>query len=66
MLIRLRHKNGKEYTMEVNQVVVYTDDGKPCAMAYTHGGLIIHTDVTKDSFLNDITSLNVKDIDPNG
>jgi hypothetical protein len=49
--------------MEVEQVIVYGDNGEPCAITYKHGGLIIHTDITKDGFPEDVASLHVKNID---
>jgi hypothetical protein len=46
----LKHQNGKQYRMPVDQVVVYNDDGLPVALTYLHDGLIVHTDLSATDF----------------
>jgi len=50
MFVTFIHENGTPYTVQVSQVVVSAEDGQPCAITYEHGGIILHTDITKKDF----------------
>ena len=42
--------------------MVHASNGQPCAVAYEHGGLIVHSDKTDKDFDSIISSLNIGEI----
>jgi len=60
MQISFTAPDGKMYKLPISQVVVYTDDGEPCALAYQHAGLIIYADAAKTDFAHQCDLLKIK------
>lgn len=64
MYISFIHENGKTYQIPVSQVVVYAEDGQPCAVTYEHAGLIVHSNGSMDDFANLCAQLKIRAIKP--
>lgn len=62
MLVRITHPDGKIYQIPVAQVVVYTDEGQPCAISYECDGMVIHTNVGHDDFSQVLNTLKISPI----
>jgi hypothetical protein len=60
MRVAVIHENGKQLVFPVTQVVVYNDDGEPCAITYPHGGLMLHTDRSHEDFEHACQVLRIK------
>lgn len=63
MYISFMHPSGKLFQLPVEQVVVYADDGQPCAIAYAHAGLIVHTNSGQADFGKHVSQLKIKPLD---
>lgn len=46
----INSESGKRYRVPAAQIIVYTDTGEPCAIAYVKDGLIIHCDAGQNDF----------------
>jgi hypothetical protein len=60
VLVRIRHSNGKEYTLPVAQVIVLSDDGRPLAVTYEESGLVVHNDASRPDFSQACRKLNIR------
>lgn len=63
MQIVFIHETGKKYKINTDQVVIYADNGKPCAIAYARDGLIVCCDASQADFGKTVDTLKIKDLD---
>ena len=66
MITELRTGGSKRHLVKTRELVIYTDDGFPCAVAYEVDGFIVHANAGDKNFDAVLERLNVQRIKVDG